>query len=613
VLNFAGGLTETKFQIGAIYAHIADVDGDSRNELIVTAADGIEIRRQEDLSKRGAVIPLPSCTWIHTADLNGDGRLDMIVSRYQDGKSFNCDSAVFWNGEDGYSLDRVTWLATSAAMGCTAGDLDGDGNVEIVFNSTRTGWSRWDPEFPLYVYLGNEQNEYSAERRLDLPSGGSNTYLVADINQDGYADLVCTCPEGLRIFYGGLAGLDPKTYVDLPHFGGGFYHVLAADVNKDGWLDLVGIAFSYDHEHESLAKSSAIYYGSPDGFTLENAQPLPTSSRGNGMLADVNKDGWIDIIWADRRGYLGIYLGGPSGYSVDRMWKVPLEGIDVGEIPAVSCADLNEDGWLDIILSYMGHYTRTTSGFFLLYGGPDGYSADRMEFHETDASSILISAADLNNNEHLDLLVPAYSTQFTRELPAYIYWGDGETFDFDNPLAIPCDACCAFMAVDITGNGYKDLFAVCHRNDLGHQVDSLLFWNGPNGLDFENPARIPGLGPHLSCGRDMGNAYTREPVEHYESEPLEIEGRRPVRLGWIGNTPNKTELRFELRWARSKTSLENERWRGPRGEDGYYLTSGSGIDGLYPDATWFQYRVGFFSPSACGTPTLSEVQIDFAE
>lgn len=212
----------------------------------------------------------------------------------------------------------------------------------------------------------------------------------------------------------------------------------------------------------------------------------------------------------------------------------------------------------------MGHYARTPSGFFLLYGGPDGYAADRIEFHRTDASSILISAADLNNDGHLDLLVPAYSTQFTRELPAHIYWGDGKTFDFDNPLDIPCDACCAFMAVDITGNGYKDLLAVCHRNDIGHQVDSLLFWNGSNGLDFEHPVRLPGLGPHLSCGRDIGNGYTREPVEHYESEPIALEGRRPVRSNWTGTTPHRTELRFELRWARSPALLERQPWKGQR-------------------------------------------------
>lgn len=612
VMDVTGGVSEEESRIGPVFVHIADVDGDGRNELVVAAAEGVEIRSQDDLSSIRGFLPLTSCMWVDTVDLDGDGRPELVASRFQDGKSFGCESAVFWNGPEGYAMERADWLPTTGAMGCSAGDLDGDGRPEVIVNNTRTGWSRWDPKFPLYVYLGNERNEYRADRRLELPTGHSNTYLVADLDQDGYADLACTSSNGLRIFKGGPEGLHPERFVDLPHRGRGFHYVLAADLDRDGWLDLVGIAFSYDWDAESLAKSSVIYYGSPEGYSVENSRPLPTSARGNGMLADVNKDGWLDIICPDRRGYLAIFLGGPDGYSPDRMWKVPLAGIDVGWVPAVSCADLNEDGWLDIILSYMGHYTRTQPGFILLYGGPDGYSPDRIEFHPTEASSILISAADLNNDGHLDLLVPAYSTQFTRELPAHVYWGDGKSFDFEHPLAIPCDACCAFMAVDITGNGYKDLLAVCHRNDIGHQVDSLLFWNGPGGLDFEHPVRIPGLGPHLSCARDIGNGYTREPVEHYESEPIELGGGRPVRLSWIGETPHRTELRFELRSARSRESLEKQPWSGPEGPGSFYRASGSPIAGVDRDARWLQYRAGFVSPNGCGSPRLTEVRIDTA-
>lgn len=140
---------------------------------------------------------------------------------------------------------------------------------------------------------------------------------------------------------------------------------------------------------------------------------------------------------------------------------------DLG-VNAITCADLNGDGWLDLILTVMGHYTRSQSAFYIFYGGPDGFSQTRSEFHPTMASSIRISVADLNNDGYLDLLVPAYSTKFTRELPAHIYWGKENGFDFENPLVIPCDSSCAFMAVDISGNGHPDLLTICHRNDLGH-------------------------------------------------------------------------------------------------------------------------------------------------
>ena len=611
ILDFSAESTE--FRVGAVVAHIADVDGDGRNELLVAADDGIYIHSQDDLTKAIAHLPLPACTWIETADLNVNGHLDIIASRFHDGKTYDCDSVVFWNSADGFSKDRVTLLETAGAMGCVAGDLDGDGIPEIVFNSTHSGWLIGNPDFPLYVYLGNEEHEYSTDRRLDLPVGHTNVFALADLDQSGYPDLVCTTKSGMRIFNGSSKGLDPSLYYDLPERSPGLYNVLIADLNHDGWLDLVGIPMSLDYKPETLAHSSVIYYGSPDGFTRENMQPLPTSCRGAGILADVNRNGWIDIICPDIRGYIGIFLGGPSGYSPDRMLKIPLEGIDVTFVPAVTCADLNGDGWLDIIVTFMGHYTRERSGFFILYGSSEGYSTERTEFHPTDASSILISAADLNNNGHLDLLVPAYSTEDSRVIPAHIFWGDGKSFDFENPLSIPCDASCAFMAIDITQNGYKDLLTICHRNDVGHRVDSLLFWNGPDGLDLDNPVKLPGLGPHLSCSRDFGNAFTREPIEHFASAPIELQGNRPTKLSWEGETPFNTEFQFELRWAQRKDDLESQNWSGPSEQEPFYLKSGSDITGVAPDAAWLQYRVGFVSPNGCGSPKLTEVRIDCLE
>ena len=320
--------------------------------------------------------------------------------------------------------------------------------------------------------------------------------------------------------------------------------------------------------------------------------------------------GWLDIVYPDRRGYVAIYLGGPDGYSIEMMQKVPLHLSDVASGGVINCADLNGDGWLDLIVSVMGHYARTQSGFFILYGGPAGYSPDRMEFHPTDASGILISVADVNNDGNLDLLVPAYSTQFTRELPAHIFWGDGKTFDFEHPFVIPCDASCAFMAIDITGNGYLDVLAVCHRMDLGHQVDSLLFRNGAEGLSLDNVTRLPGLGPHLTSPRDFGNIYTREPQETYLSPAYDMQGRMPTRLSWQADTPGNTQLKFQLRWAATQERLEAAAWCGPDGEGSFYENSGEQTRGVDERARWLQFKAVFVSPNGCGSPRLGEVQID---
>lgn len=598
----------TMFCAGSIRAEVADVDGDGRNELLIATRHGVEIHTQNDLQKVKELLPLAYCGWVTAADLNGNGRPDLIASKYQDGKTYECDSAVFFNGPKGFSKDHITWLPTAGAVGCTAGDLDGDGNPEIIFNNTMGGPSQFNPDFPLYIYLGNERCEYSPDCRLELPTGGqTNTYAIADLDQDGYADLACVSPEGLRIFHGGPDGLKADRYTILPDRGQFMHYVLAGDFNHNGWLDLLAVAYTYDDKPQTMNNSSIIFHGSPAGYSPERSTVLPTYASGNAQLADITNNGWLDIIVYDCRGYLSAYLGGPDGFSQDRMWKMPLaDGVN-----AITCIDLNGNGWIDLILTVMGHYTRGRTGFYILHGGPDGYSQDNMEFHPTDASPILISVADLNNNGNLDLLVPAYSTKFTRELPAHIYWGDGKSFDFDNPTVIPCDSSCAFLAIDITGNGYRDLLTICHRNDLGHQVDSLLFWNGPEGISFDRVTRLPGMGPHLTSPRDFGNAHTREPLENYISPAYDARDRKPARLSWKGNVPEKTQLKFQLRWAQTEDKLADAPWAGPTGENDFYEKSGQQITKPHHCGTWLQYKATFVSLNGCRSAKLEEVAVDF--
>jgi len=166
------------------------------------------------------------------------------------------------------------------------------------------------------------------------------------------------------------------------------------------------------------------------------------------------------------------------------------------------------------------------------------------------------------------------------------------------------------MALDITGNGYRDVLAVCHRGDLGHQVDSLLFWNGPEGLSFDRMTRLPGLGPHLCSPRDFGNTYTREPLEYYVSPAHELNGRRPTRIQWDADVPPKTTLAFQLRWALNKAGIEDASWHGPEGAGSYYEHSGQQIIDFDPTGRWLQYRAIFSYLNGCRSPKLREVVIE---
>jgi hypothetical protein len=146
---------------------------------------------------------------------------------------------------------------------------------------------------------------------------------------------------------------------------------------------------------------------------------------------------------------------------------------------------------------------------------------------------------------------------------------------------------------------------------MGHQVESLLFWNGPQGLSFDRVTSLPAMGPHLASPRDFGNAYTREPLENYVSPAYDAQGRRPVSLSWIAQTPPKTQMKFQLRHAESEDRLGSAGWEGSRGEDSFYERSGAIVRKPAAAAQWLQYKATFVSLDGSRSPKLEEVRIDF--
>lgn len=600
----------TMFCLGAVNAAVADLDGDGSNELILATEAGVQIRPSSDLQTVRTFLPWGYASWVHAADLDRDGRPELIVSKYDDRISYETESAIFWNGPGGFSADRVSRVPTAGAMGCTAGDLDGDGRPEVVFNNTMLGPSQFWKDFPIYVYLGDEEANYGVHRRLELPSGGGSTACaMADLDLDGYCELVITTPEGLRIFPGAPGGPRPDRYLDLPVRGGHLMQVHVADFNRDGYLDLLASVQTYDDRPETMAHSSVIFYGSAGGFSTDRSEVLPTYSAGQTHLADVNRDGYLDILVGDKRGHVRIFLGGPEGYSPDRVWKIPI-GTRLGPL---NTADLNKDGWLDLIVGIMSHYERGLETFCVVYGGPGGFDLGTAQWYRGRYSPHTINVADLDGDGNLELLVSAYSSAVTRILPAQLFRGDGRTIDLDHPLDIPASSASQLSAIDLDRDGYLDLIVACHRNDLGHQVDSLIYWNGPGGISPERTTPLPGMGPHWMALRDHGNAYTREPAESYISPAFDLQGRTPASIRWDAEVPETTELRFQLRWAGSTAQLEQARWHGPGGEGTWYQRPGEGIQGIPPAAHWLQYRAIFVSLYDCCSPQLREVRVDFHE
>lgn len=605
---------------------IADIDGDQVSDLISAQANAVSVRSGTQLHKVAAILPIRNASWITAADLNKDGRPDLVVSRNLSEGSLETESAVFWNGPDGFSLSVdpntrggvsppvCAWLPTRGAMGNAAGDLDGDGRMEVVINST--GGGHLQSEVPSYVYLGGKDG-YGVKNRLELPTAGASVGEIADFDRDGYNDMVFKTMSiyngggflaSMRVFWGSREGLRPDRYLDLETPTSTGFGCRVADFNKDGYLDIFAQGAPLQPLEEQIAVASTIFWGSKTGFSSSNHQRVSNYGYHSGV-ADVNRDGWLDLIFDDRRDFILIHFGGPEGYSDARSVKLPCNYLGEGGVP--NFADINKDGWLDLVMGMNSSRVQQPDTVHIYFGGPDGYRAERKQSLIGGYSSGYTGIADFDRDGNLDLMVSAYQSPTSRVLPAQLFRGNGREIDFTRPQNLFSEGSTALVQIDLNKDGWVDAFVVCHRDNTGHQVNSRIYWNGPQGFTEQNVTLLPGLGPHGATAADFGHAYHRKPWEEYVSPIHDMGGAKPANISWLAEVPQDASLQFQVRSGPTRDAVERAAWTGPTGPGSFYERSGEAIGGVPAGTKFIQYKARFTYRYGCLSPKLRRVRIDF--
>ena len=338
-------------------------------------------------------------------------------------------------------------------------------------------------------------------------------------------------------------------------------------------------------------------------------------------IADLNKDGFLDQILflqtsilldllfpGFETGQTQIFWGDADGsYTTQRQTMFQAHNVSTVEI-----ADLNRDGWLDLIFGggwNNDNYGRPTKFAMILWGGPDGYSKSRSKRLES-FDSLEASVADLNKDGHLDIVFTNYHAYFTRRIPVLIYWGGAEgSYHESRRTTLPAESSSALTIADLNKDSWLDLFVCNHVIHGDHTVGSNIFWGDPRGYSASRCQRVPTFGPHFGVGRDIGNIYNRRLEEQYISVPLRCpDGKTVSYLNWKSRTPHGTALKFQIRSAVSRQNLAKTAWLGPAGA-GSFLKK-PGLEVTVPKThRWLQYRALFTTPDCGSTPLLDEVTI----
>lgn len=370
----------------------------------------------------------PNCDGIDACvDLNCDGRPDLVFPQTSDDSGYLIDSSVYLGTGVGYIVSSRLALPTVGAMGAVARDLDGDGYQDLAFANVSDGELR---AVDSYVYWGGAEG-FSEERRSGLPTVGASHVAAHDVDRDGFVDLVFSnrwngsgvdaesYHNDSYIYWGGQDGFDSERRTGLETYGAS--HSAVADLDADGFEDVVFANGSL------FTASSFVYWGSAEGWSGEDRTELFTVAPEAVAVADVDGDGSLDLVFSQWCLFSGcetesyVYFGSAGGFS-----ETDRAGFAVPGATDAAAADLDADGSLD--LAFAGGGSFDTPYSVLYFGSGGGFDpAEAVELPTYSASGV--AARDLDGDGHLDLVFASFYAPDGEDEVSQVFWGSEGGFD----------------------------------------------------------------------------------------------------------------------------------------------------------------------------------------
>ena len=607
--------TSRRIELAGVTEVIAgDFDDDQRADLISVNPQGVHcLSASSDFDlTRATHLPVANVRSVAVGDVTGDGLQDLAVAVYQGSDSHKVDSRIYVNKGAGFDANRFIGLQTSGATSVSIGDLNHDGKSDVALAGNMGGPTGY--AMPAVVYFGAPDGNFDPTQRLELPAFSSTSGCMADFNDDGFVDLfianeyeAATDPKQTsRIYWGASGGLSPSRFLEIPTKHACI--AVTADINRDGYLDIVVASYEEDPIY--------VYWGGADTYSAARSQKIDLPEAGLINLADVNKDGWLDLVCPMfKREESYVLLGDQNGYRLDRRLVLPIEGALVAE-----AADLDADGWLDLLTFAhwplnVNLYTRPVEMVpsYIWWGSEKGYSAYRRTEFVLEGLCIDAAVADLNKDGFLDIAGAIYHQGNQRTSDSFILWGAKDrVYGMDRITRLRQDSAAAVTVADFNNDGWPDICFANHVKLGDHHTSSRVHWNRKGTFTDTDTSELATIGPHESLTVDLGNAYHRGPDEAYISAPFQRPpSTRFRRLSWEAQTDFGSTVAFQIRAAATREELSTAKWTGPRGGNSEFRDSRSALSSLDRDASWIQYRAILRTRNGAATPIITKVAISY--
>jgi hypothetical protein len=533
------------------YVVAADLNGDGKMDLIcINGGSSLTVF----LNNGGGIFTSKATlnaggypTSLIAADFNGDGKVGVVAVNEYSGSL-----AIFTNDGAGNLTSNSTVQVNGLPSSVAAVDIYGSGKLALITaNSATINYSSGNT---LTVFTNNGSAGFSSNATIF--TGPSPAVVIAtNVSGNALQDLVCVNAGAaagvVTVFTNDGSGVfGSNTYVNV---GTGPVCLLAADVNNDGKMDLIsgggggftvvtqigftGWMYSSPNASDSVAIVDANKNGLPDLVTANTLTRGSTgdtltvyTNNGAGLFgvntnlnvgslpaflttADINGDGWPDLISGNNGGSISVLtnnrqggfatsetiaLGSSSIAPIDVNGEIGLGIVSgselllytnngtgfvgsnalltLGKLPDYTvAADVNNDGLDDLICSYKLNPIQSDPNgtlVVLLNDGKGGFVSNAL-YQVVGPSPDEVIAQDINGDGHVDLLTLCESQN-----AVVVFTNTGSGGFVSNATYSVGNLTYSIAMADINGDGSPDL--ICAGNGSPPMVN--LFTNNGAGV-----------------------------------------------------------------------------------------------------------------------------------
>jgi len=279
---------------------------------------------------------------VHYVDFNQDGHLDLLVGGHENIDGFHIE----WGDSTGNWVLQGGPLTAMQPRAIATADITRDHNIEVLIGGE-------GDQKGLQVWQLNPHKQTWTLHSSPIEGGVFHAVKLADINHDNWQDIIAVRSDSIEdggifvLLNDGQGGWIRGTG---PMVKGVFTSLAVEDLNADGNLDIIasrrGGLGSTQGENRLWSQSGGIQIWYGDGNARWEPSMLYAGADAESVtIADVNRDGHLDIVSGLYQQGIKLWLGGNK-----KTWRESQVN-DNGTWSAVRIGDLNGDGNKELVAS----------------------------------------------------------------------------------------------------------------------------------------------------------------------------------------------------------------------------------------------------------------------